>query len=135
MERDPKKTIQIFDNPPDAKNRKIIVREPKVEEPLYTTVEDTNLDDLSSQAIEVMRREIDYLLQISASKKLEVSESRDLVAYLRLLKEISHQDDQALAKLSDEELEKFLRRKKRVARASSAARVITKEAEKTSGGE
>lgn len=109
--------------------RRIIVK--LTDTPVYAQVEDVDVDRLTVQAMEVVRREIDYLLQQSATEKLSISSARDLATYIRLLKEISHQEDEAIAKMTDEELEKFLRRKKRVAKISDTKRIERKIEEET----
>lgn len=70
------------------------------------------LNRLVDKAFEAIRREINNLTQKSAQGKLDAASARDLIAYYKLLKDMQRQqddDDEALKKLTDEQLEEIVK--------------------------
>lgn len=65
------------------------------------------LDILLEKTIEAIKRDITHILLEGASRKLSPTSARDLVNYYKVLVDVQRQQtksDEALAKLSDEEL-------------------------------
>jgi hypothetical protein len=68
------------------------------------------LELLLEKAVEAMRRDINQIFTASSGRKLNATEARDLVAYLKLLHDIAdRQDDKGkeLASTSEEELKEL----------------------------
>lgn len=63
-------------------------------------------DTLLAKAGIILQREIGNLMRASLAGKLDRSESQDLVAYVKLLTEIKSEMQDALANMSDAELQK-----------------------------
>lgn len=66
---------------------------------------DYSLKSLQERCIEILKRDLSYLMQESASKKLSAASARDLVAYLKLLDDLKSLEDDELSGLTDETLE------------------------------
>lgn len=66
--------------------------------------DDLDLEQLFNKSIEILRREINNLFTHSTTEKLSPTDARDLVQYIKLLSEIKAEQDEAIKKLSDEEL-------------------------------
>lgn len=68
-----------------------------------------DIEALLSKSAEILRREITNLMTASARGKLEAADSRDLVAYIKLLSELKTEKQKELASLTDEQLEKLIK--------------------------
>ena len=64
-----------------------------------------DVDQLLSKTGTILAREVQNLLIKSSGGKLDAPDSRDLVAYIRLLSELKTEQQKALANLTPEELE------------------------------
>jgi hypothetical protein len=64
-----------------------------------------SLDTLQKRLVTVLVREVESLMDLSYTTKLSKADSSDLVNYLKLLKDLKHQETTILSSMSDEELE------------------------------
>lgn len=64
--------------------------------------------ELLGKSSELLRREILNLMAESARGKLSPNSAKDLVAYIKLLNELKQEQEEALAKLDDDELKKLV---------------------------
>lgn len=72
---------------------------------------EVDLDVIQSQLFTVLQREACQLLDLSFRKKLESEASKNLINYLKLLKELRDLESEALNNLSDEDLQKLIQKK------------------------
>jgi hypothetical protein len=82
----------------------MILEQPRKAEPVSAA---QDISTLLNQGSLVLSREIHNLLLESAVGKLEAGSARDLVAYLKLLHELKKEQENKLANLTDEELERL----------------------------
>lgn len=64
-----------------------------------------DVDDLLAKSGEILRREVLNLMSKSSGGKLNPTDARDLVSYIKLLTELKQAQDATLTDLTDEELE------------------------------
>lgn len=77
---------------------------PKAPEP---SRHDIAIDDLAEDSLLILYREIKHMLMESSGGPLSKESSQSLVNYVKLLNELKKQEKEALASLSDEQLEKL----------------------------
>lgn len=73
---------------------------------LYSPKNNEDATDLLEKAMEILRKEINFLHKVSIRGKLQKEEAADLVRYVILLKDIKKDEDLELSELSDVELQK-----------------------------
>lgn len=83
-----------------------IVRETPVEQPDFSLAQ-TDLEELSAKAQEILRREIRNLMIESTERKLSPTSSNSLVQYIKLLGELKEKEDETLRNLGDDHLAKL----------------------------
>lgn len=66
-----------------------------------------DLDKIQRQLTNVLKREVGRLLDESFAEKLCEGSSKNLVIYLKLLKDLREEETKDLENLTDEELEKL----------------------------
>lgn len=65
---------------------------------------DATYDDLLTKAKEIMHREVRHLAQESAKGKLSNASSNNLVAYIKVLQELSEREEEMLKEMTEEQL-------------------------------
>ncbi len=83
----------------------MILESPRKAEPAVSEASD--ITDMLTKCQLVMTREIHNLLLESSKGKLSKGSATDLVSYLKLLTEIMKEQEDKLANLTDEELERL----------------------------
>lgn len=63
-----------------------------------------DIESLLEQSLNILSREIRNLARMSASGKLEGSDAKDLVSYVKLLSELKQEQQEKAASMTDEEL-------------------------------
>jgi hypothetical protein len=87
-----------------GKSSGMILEQPRKAAPV---MEAQDIPELLNKGSLVLSREIQNLLLESAAGKLNAGSARDLVAYLKLLHELQREQENKLANLTDEELERL----------------------------
>lgn len=67
---------------------------------------DFTLESLLEKCVEALRRDVSYLFAKSSQGRLSPTDSRDLVAYIKLLSELKDVQVEELGQLTDEQLQK-----------------------------
>ena len=68
---------------------------------------DTDIDILTAKGMESLKRDMTHIMRESALAKLSAGSSRDLVAYLRFLKEYKIEESKLANEMTEEELKKL----------------------------
>lgn len=66
---------------------------------------DFSLSEQLEKCVEILRRDLSYLMSEASKGKLSAASARDLVAYIKLLGDLKDMEKDDLNKLSDEALE------------------------------
>jgi hypothetical protein len=83
-------------------------RTPKPHQHVSDEMPEFDVDSLLAKAGVILQREIRALMAASARGKLDTAESRDLIAYVKLLAETKAQLEDASKNMSTEELKKLV---------------------------
>ncbi len=73
---------------------------------------EVDLEKIQHQFLVVLKRESTRMMDVSFEGKLSESDSRILINYLKLLKELKKSEEEDLDKMSDEELVKLANKEK-----------------------
>lgn len=71
---------------------------------------DFDVDKLLAQSGAILAREIKNLMIKSSSGKLDGADARDLVAYIKLLQELKHEEQDRLSNMTDGEIAELLQK-------------------------
>lgn len=72
---------------------------------------DMSFEDMLLRTKEILRREITHLTQESAEGKLGMNAAKDLVQYVRVLRDLAKQEAEQAQSLSEEQLKTALEKK------------------------
>lgn len=82
---------------------------------------DFSLGEQLEKCVEILRRDLSYLMAEASRGKLSAPSARDLVAYIKLLGDLKDMEKDDLNKLSDEALEALAGGDTNKARGSTGA--------------